>query len=187
MIFQEYIKNVVSLSDNEVKELLAYFHKIKLNKGDFLFQQGDVCNKIFFMENGLARIFYYSEGGKDVTAWFSDAKSFITAIDSFQQKIATRDNCELLEDSVLYMISMDELERLLNQNPHFALIAIHFFRKITNDLVDFIVSIKFQSAKEKYASLIQQHPHIFQRVSSLQIASYLGISPETLSRLRAEK
>ncbi len=187
MNFQKYIKNIVSLSDDEVRELVSYFHKVKLKKGEFLFRQGDVCNKIFFIEKGLARIFYYSEGGKEVTAWFFDKLSFITAIDSFQQKIETRDNCELLEDSTLYMISMDELDKLLNQNHDFAIVAFHFFRKITNDLVGFIVSIKFQTAKEKYSSLILEHPHIFQRVSALQIASYLGITPETLSRLRAEK
>jgi len=135
----------------------------------------------------LARVFYFSESGKEITAWFFEEESFITAVESLNHKTKANANCELLEDSVVYSISISELENLLNQSHNLAKIAFHFLSKILNDFVEFITSVKFQTAKEKYTYLLQHYPQIFQRVPLLQIASYLGIIPETLSRLRAEK
>lgn len=187
MNFPEYIKNIVPLSKEAKKDLISSFHKTELKKNQLLFRQGEFCDRIFFIEKGIARVYYYSQSGKEVTAWFSDEHTFITAIESFFNKKEAYTNCELLEDSVVYSISNKALEDIFNQSHDFAKIAFHVMSKVTADMAEFMVNLKFQTAKERYTYMMEQYPQIFQRVPLLQIASYLGISPETLSRLRAEK
>lgn len=72
MNFPDYIKNIVPLIIDAENEVISFFRKMELKKGDFLFRQGEICNKIFFIEQGLACVFYYTEKGKEITTWLSD-------------------------------------------------------------------------------------------------------------------
>lgn len=182
-----YFKNISKLSPESVEEFTSTFKREELPKGHFLFQPGEVCQKIYYVEKGIARVFYNSEKGKDITAWFFAENSFLTAVDSFYLNKPTRDYCELLEDSIIHSIKFSDMETMLNGSGDMARIAFYTLFEITKRLTEFIVSIKFQTASERYNTLIQEYPHIFNRVSLGHIASYLGITQETLSRIRAEK
>ncbi len=108
-----YLKNIEKLSEFFEQELKPILVRKELPKGDFLFRQGEICQEIYFVEKGLLRNFYYSNSGKEVTAWFFAENSFLTAIDSFFYQNPTRDNCEALEDTVVYAFSSSDLEGLL--------------------------------------------------------------------------
>lgn len=109
------LKQTANLSDSYEDETKATFNRKEFTKGQFLFSQGEVCRQMFYIEKGLARIFYNSNSGKEITTWFSKENTFITSIDSFYQHKATQYNCELLEDSVV-PVSMTNA----SQNMRFA-------------------------------------------------------------------
>jgi CRP-like cAMP-binding protein len=186
MELSEYLKNIAKLSDSLEEDLKNLFEPKEFSKGDHLFKQGDLCRHLFYIKKGLVRVYYYSGNGKEITAWFSAENTLVTAIDSFYYHKPTRDNCEVLEDSVVYPINFSELELILNSEKG-ARLAFYILYEITRKMTEYISSIKFQSAEERYKALIKEYPAIQQRTSLGHIASYLGITQETLSRIRSNK
>ena len=180
-----YLRDNQKYSDSLREELNGLFILEKYSKGDLLFKQGDICQHLFYIKKGLVRIYYYPDNGKEITLWFASEESLVTAIDSFYLNKPTRDYCTALEDLDVYSISHSQLDTLLN-NKEGAQIAFYLLYEATKKMADLIESIRFRSAEERYKSLIGSNPAILQRVSLGQIASYLGITQETLSRIRGK-
>lgn len=167
------------------RELDNLFKIKKFTSGEHLFRQGEVCRHLFYIRNGLVRLYYYSSKGKEITVWFSAEDTLITAIDSFYFHKPTRDYCEALEDLDVYLIPYNQLETLLS-NEKGAQTAFYIMYEITRKMAYLIDSIRFQTAEERYLSLVSSYPEILQRASLGQIASFLGITQETLSRIRGK-
>lgn len=180
-----YLKDDGRYSDSFKVELEKLFTLKEFSKGDHLFRQGEVCRYLFYIKKGMVRVYYNSSKGREITLWFSAEDSLVTAIDSYYLNKPTRDSCEALEDLVVYTISHSQLETLLN-NEKGAQIVFHIMFEVTRKMADLNDSIRFRSAEERYKSLVSNYPAILQRVSLGQIASYLGITQETLSRIRGK-
>ena len=181
----ENILDIGKSSGSLKEELASIFELVEFSKGDHLFRQGEVCRHLFYIKAGIVRVYYYSNNGKEITSWFSDENTLVTAIDSFYNLKPTRHNCEALENLAVYKIKYSELVAILN-NEKGAQITFYIMYEVARKMVDLIESVKFQSADERYKSLIEKYPAILNRVSLGQIASYLGITQETLSRLRGK-
>lgn len=155
-------------------------------KNHLLHRENTVCRKLYFVEEGLLRIFYHSEG-KDITYAFVTENTFTTLVDSFFEQKPSRYNIEVLEPSVISAISYVDLMNLFSDSHEIE----RFGRIITTEFLkahsDRLASIQFQSANERYQTLQIRHPTVLNRVALGHIASYLGITQETLSRLRARK
>ncbi|MEK6481936.1 Crp/Fnr family transcriptional regulator [Catalinimonas sp. 4WD22] len=153
-------------------------------KGFMLHRQQTVCKHIYFVTKGVIRSFYLKDG-KDITAHFAIDMGVISAADSFIFNRPSRYNLEVLEDTTVYTMTRNELENYLEQHPHYEHTARLFVEELYMDLVDRVEMLMFYSAQERYEALVLQSPDIVQRVSLGHIASYLGITQETLSRVRA--
>jgi CRP-like cAMP-binding protein len=178
-----YFKNKIKFIDSFNDELDNLFPLKEIFKGDHLFREGNICKHLFYIKKGLARVYYDSDTGKDITLWFSAENSLLTAIDSFYLNKPTRDNCEALEDMIVYTITQSQLETLLKSQKG-AQIVFYIMYEVTRKMAEHMESIRFHSAKERYLALISNYPAILQRASLGHIASYLGITQETLSRIR---
>lgn len=182
-----YLRSISNISEQAEQEISSLFIREELPKGHFLYKAGEVCHRIYYIESGLARVYYNTLNGKEITQWFFPENSFLTAVECFYNRKPTIVYCELLEDSVVYSIRYAEMEEMLSENHAMAQFAFHAVYALTRQLSEYITGIKFQSAEDRYNALMKDYPGIFQRVKLGHIASFLGITQETLSRIRAGK
>jgi CRP/FNR family transcriptional regulator, anaerobic regulatory protein len=181
----KFIKDNINLTSQEEQQIGKLIYLEEFSKGHLLFKQGDNCRNIFYIEKGLARLYHYSVEGKEITDWFFVENDFTTAIDSFCKHKPTYYYCELLENAIIYSIKYSDFEEMFKTSNSMAIFFFRIMSEIAYKLSEFIY--RFQTAEERYKILLLDNPLIFQRVQLSYIASYLAITPETLSRLRAEK
>lgn len=183
MIFEK-LKDVPA---DELSEMLVDFQSImkqqSYKKNEVLHAEGTICNHLFIVETGIARSFYFKDG-KDITAHFAVEQGTITAIDSFIQRKKSRYTIEALEDSTVISISHEEMHDLLSRKPQYEKYTRLFLEQIYVDLAERIEDLLFHSAKERYSKLVESAPDLLQRVNLKHIASFIGITQETLSRIR---
>ena len=169
----------------EGRELLAeVLIRKESNKGEIVLNEGQVSHDLIFVGKGMLRQFYY-KNGKDVTEHFSYEGCIVICIESTLKKEPTHLMIEALEDSVVYLLPYDKLMLLTEISWEINM----FYRKILE--YSLIVSQikadswRFETARERYNLLLEHHPEIIKRAPLSHIASYLLMTPETLSRVRS--
>ena len=165
---------------NAVKDT---FKEIVLAKNDFLVSHGKRCRHLYFLQQGALRG-YYSLEGKEITHWFGFENDFVTSFHSFITGQPAVENIQLLQGSILWGISRENLDSLLDRFPEIERLVRIVYENYYIRLEERFINSQFKSAAERYQNLLQQAPHIVERVPLGYIASYLGISQETLSRIR---
>ena len=180
-----HIKNYAPLSDDAQTALEDAFKKTVLAKNEWLLTQGQVCRHLYFLEKGALRGCYNLDG-REITHWFGFENDFVTSFHSFITGEPTVENIQLLEGSILWSVSKETLTALFNRHHDIERLVRIAYEKYYIRLEERFVNAQFKTAAERYENLLQQTPHIIERVPLGHIASYLGISPETLSRIRSK-
>lgn len=183
--FFKTISKLVVLSEESKQAMAACLQPMELLKGYMLVKENTICNYIYYIEKGLTRTFYYKKD-KDITDWISTEKTFALSIISFISRQPDRRGIELLEDSLLWAIHYDDLERLYQSYHSIERLGRLLVSQGLIQVQQRFDELHFAPAQERYKILLQTHPAILQRVPLAMIASYLGITPETLSRMRAQ-
>lgn len=155
-------------------------------KGQIVHEAGTKSDNIYIVKSGILRSFYL-QNGNDITAHFAIEYSIIGAVDSLLKKKRSIYSIEALEDSEVLLLDYNEMECFLDQNPKFERLARQVSQLLYLDLVERFEGMMFLSAKERYDHLNKRYPNLTQNVNLGHIASYLGITQETLSRVRKLK
>jgi CRP-like cAMP-binding protein len=186
-MYELYFKSLrekVDFSDEELAIIKTYLTPKKLRKKQYLLQEGDVCKFSAFVENGALRSYTIDEKGMERIIQFAVEGWTISDLYSFLTGEPATYTIDALEDSELVLVSKQAHEELLSRIPNYE----RFMRiQITNAYVAMqrrLTSIISQPLEERYAGFINLYPHIVQRVPQHMIASYMGLTPETLSRMR---
>ena len=179
-----YLNSIHLLSESASDYLHENLKEIEIPKKEIILKQGRICYNIYFVEKGLLRCFY-TKNDKEINSWFMKEHDVIFSVESFLNQTPSYENIKALEDSRLYYISYAELQYLYTNCPEFNFIG----RVVTEEYYKLseqrLYSLRMQKANERYNFMMNHFPHIILRVPSKYIASYLGITEETLSRIRA--
>jgi len=178
------VNSVVPLTNEERELIQNYLTVKKLRKRQYLLQEGDVCKMVAFVEKGALRSYRVNEDGSEHIIQFALNGSFITDLYSFLTNEASIYNIDAIEDSELVVITRSASDELRRSSPKYQ----EFIFQATSDayiqLEKRMTSTISLSLEERYEDLIANHTDIIQRVPQHMIASYMGLTPETLSRVR---
>ena len=178
------IQEKVNLNNEELELCKTFFIPKKLRKKQFLLQEGDLCTYNAFVEKGILRSFTVDEKGNEHIVQFGLEGWWISDMASFLSGAKSTYTIEALEDSELLLLTTGSLEFLMNTVPKFERYQRILLQNAYIALQARITSTLTETAEEKYIKLINAYPGIVQRVPQHMIASYLGLTPETLSRIR---
>ncbi len=180
---EHYIKNTFAVTNEELIPITEAFKTIKIQKGDFFLKEGRLSDRLGFVKSGLIRI-YASVDDKDVTQWISTKGYFVTDLSSFVFQTPSRRNLQALTDCELYTIDRAVYQDLHKVIPKWNELDKLFIARCFIIMEDRIFNHLHMTAEERYTLLFEQQPGLFNQVPLQYLASMLGMTPETLSRIR---
>lgn len=188
-MYQRILNNIarlIRLTEEEEQYFTSLLQTKKLRKRQYLLQEGDVCRYEHFVNSGCLRTYHIDEKGVEHVVQFAPEDWWIGDMYSFITQTPARLTIDALEDSEIFYFDKAAEEKLFAQVPKFE----RFFRLLLqNSFVaqqNRILSTMSDPAEERYRKFVARYPHLEQRLPQHQIASYLGITPESLSRIRRQ-
>jgi CRP-like cAMP-binding protein len=180
------VANIIPLSKTLERAISNNLTFIKTEKKDILLKEGEICDYLYFVKKGLLRS-YYEKDDQDITNWFLMENDLAISLLSFYRRQPSFETIEALEDCELYSIHYDALMALYAKYPIFNTVGRVLTEEYYCRSEEKTIGLRRQSAAEKYADFMIQSPELFNRVPKKYIASYLGVTTETLSRIKAYK
>ncbi len=185
-ILRGYFDKFYILNDSEWADFEKCIIQCKINKNEQILKQGEHCNFIAFIQEGSFRFYHDKEGEIKIIAFFFQG-DFVSNYRSFLTGKPSDHIIEAMQDANIYKINLQELKSLYDKHKNIErlgrLIAENLYHSVANRLDSFL----FLTPEERYKILIERNSKLLQEVPQYMIASYLGVKPETLSRIRTRK
>lgn len=182
----KHISNDINLTSNEEEEFTGLLSVEKISKGKYLIEPGKLVTSEYYVVKGCLKAFYRDEAGEEHIIQFAVEDWWISDFEAFFSETSAKLHVEAIEDSVLLGLDKTALEILYKRVPKFE----RFFRiKTTNAFVALrarVLSTLQKTAKQRYLEFCETYPKIEKRIANYHIANYLGMKPESLSRIRKE-
>ena len=183
-IARELARKYSTMTHDELDILESVLVPMKFAKGEIILKEGDVCDHIYYVERGLTRQFYF-KNGKELTEHIGVEHTIVMCIESLFKEKPTYLQLEALEPTLIYAMPKHRLEEVALHNVNIQIL----YRKILEESL--IISqvhadmLRFETAQDRYLKLCKQSPQVVLRAPLVYVASYLQMTPETLSRVRA--
>ncbi len=184
--FFNVLNQFVQLNPQQQAELLKFMKLQELPKDTVLLNQGEVSNYLHFLLEGVVRSVYLKDG-KEITSWFGFQGRVISCYYSFISRKPCSESIVVISDCKLLSISYENIQFLYTQDPIWNKLGRLMVEHYYVEAQERVTSLQSLSAAERYDQLLQQYPNILEQVKLGHIASYLGITQETLSRIRAKQ
>lgn len=185
MLLEQTVNRIHILPRDSFEKLQYLFNEISFKKGHILLRADKVESHIYFIKKGIARAFSTTPE-QEITFWFGSEGDAVISMRSYVQQEKGYEDIELLEDCELYQIKTSELKAFFEQDIHIANWGRKFAEQELIKTEERLIARQIGTATERYQTLLQKQPELIKRVQLGHIASYLGISQVSLSRIRAQ-
>lgn len=179
----EIINQITDLEEDEIKLITNSFKPLKLFKGEFFLEAGKISKHVGFLHKGLVRYFVYKEGDES-TFEFTKEGEFISDYQSFNSKTPSVQNIQAIETCEILTINHNNLQTIFNTTKNGNLIGRNIIEHRFDIMVNQLLAVYMQNHKERYQNFIKNYSDLSQRIPQYLIASYVGVKPESLSRIR---
>ncbi|MET3982084.1 CRP-like cAMP-binding protein [Mucilaginibacter sp. UYP25] len=178
------INSILPMPDKDLERIVPLINCIAVPKKSWLLQQGQVCKYVYFLTRGIFRMYYVDLEGNEINCRFTTKNNFLVDFQSFLSQQQSRYYWQAMEDSELMAFRYEDVQQLYLQSISWEKFGRLIAERVYQQLNERIEMLQFLSPEERYLHLMQTRPELFSQVSQFHIASYLGIKPESLSRLR---
>ena len=178
------IRMDVPVSDEEADLISSFFRLRKFKRNVTLLRAGEVAHEVFFVLEGALHQFYIDQAGNERTCNFTFEQEFVTDLESFAQQTGSASNIKTLDQTVCLSIRCTELGALMKKSPATAEFFRILIERIAAKSIKRTKSLLASSPEDQFVELLHEQPEVFQRVPQRYIAQYLGIAPESLSRIK---
>lgn len=181
---KRYLSMFSQMSMGDIYHLFTIAKERKLKAGDIYLSTGQMSRKVAYIKSGIIRGFAIKQNGEEATLILRYEDQFIASYDCLLRNEKSRSTYHALEDTVLLEVDFDAIIELVDKNPKYHEGRRFFLSNVAIDLMDRMESFILLSPEERYQHFLNQHPLLAQRIHDKYIASYLGITPVSLSRIR---
>jgi len=177
------IKSIIDLTPKEVDYVKQLWKEKNIKKGDFFLAEGQVCKHVGFIASGLVR-YYINHDGEDKTYAFGQENDFVCNNESFIPQTPSTKIIQALEDCKIFQISYDDLQLFYKSVEQGERLGRFVTEQVFIETLQDLSSFYTDTPEHRYARFVSKHPDLLQRISQYHIASYVGVKPQSLSRIR---
>jgi CRP-like cAMP-binding protein len=182
----KFVQNVLPMTAEKAAQLMARYHEKYISRNEFLLKAGSVCNESIFVESGVIRAYTYDFEGNEVTTGLYTKYMYAGDMFSFFKRTPTKEYIQALTDCEAWYITFEDMQMTFNESPEYREFGRRNIMNNYGILKQRTLSSLQETAEQRYASLVSGSPEILQNVPLKYIASYLGITDSSLSRIRKQ-
>ena len=182
----QYLIEVIYLSEHETTLVQSLFHEAFVKKGCFLLKEGEVCTNLTFVCKGIFR-YFIDHDGEDRTYNFAKEGDFVCNYESLIRQSPSHKHIQAIEDSEVLTISSENLQRFYREVEQGNLFGRIHMEKIYADTIRQLVAHYTETPEQRYLNFLKKYPDLNQRLPQYYIASYVGVKPQSLSRIRKRR
>jgi len=177
------LSQITELEENEVELIKNSFTSLFLAKGSFFLKAGEINKNVGFLQKGLIRYFVFKDD-EESTFEFTKEGEFIADYQSFNNRTASIQNIQAIEDCEMLIINYDNVQTIFNTTKNGNLIGRYIIEHRFDIMVNQLLAIYMQNQEERYKKFVEHYSDLTQRIPQYLIASYVGVKPQSLSRIR---
>lgn len=186
MKLSEILTRINPLPPEAIKKIAEKIEAVEMKKGSMLVEADKVCRDVFFVAEGIVRAYCYAKG-RDITFWIGEEGTVALSMQSYINGKPGYESIVAIEDCMLYKISIDNLHELYLHDIHIANWGRVFAEKEVLRAEKALIPQLFTTGSERYERLLREQPHLLNRIPLEYLASYLGVTPVSLSRIRSNR